>query len=59
MQSATYGNFRQHEVNFTGAVCVSDDSASVSFSDERRPWQVQRDWLFEVLSFEDVNTNSA
>ena len=32
--------FRQHEVYFADAVIsVSDDSASVSFPDERRPWQ--------------------
>ena len=52
--------FRQHEVYFAGVVVsVSDDSASVSFLDERRPWQVQRDRLFEVLSLEDANANSA
>ena len=52
--------FRQHEVYFAGAVVsVSDDSASVSLPDERRPWQVQRDRLFEVLSLEDANINSA
>ena len=45
--------FRQNEVYFAGAVLrVPDDSASVSFPDERRPWQVQRDRLFEVLSLE-------
>ena len=53
--------FHQHEVySAAGSVIsVSDDSASVSFPDERRPWQVQRDRLFEVLSLEDANVNSA
>lgn len=52
--------FRQHEVYFAGTVVgVSDDSASVSFPDERRPWQVRRDRLFEVLSLEEANASSA
>ena len=52
--------FRQHEVYFAGSVVgVSDDSASVSFPDERRPWQVRRDRLFEVLSLEEANARSA
>ena len=38
---------------------VSDDSASVSFPDERRPWQVRSDRLFEVLSLEEANASSA
>ena len=52
--------FRHHAVHFEGVVvAVSDDSASVSFPDERRPWNVQRDRLFAVLRFEDVDVNSA
>ena len=52
--------FRQHEVYFAGSVVgVSDVSASVSFPDERRPWQVRRDRLFEVLSLEEANAGSA
>ena len=52
--------FRQHAVHFEGAiVSVPDGSVSVSFPDERRPWQVQRDRLFEMLSLEDVNVDSA
>ena len=52
--------FCQHAVHFEGAIVgVSAGSASVSFPAERRPWQVQRDRLFEVLSLEDVNVGSA
>ena len=52
--------FRHHAVHFEGVVVgVSDDSAPVLFPGERRPWQVQCDRLFAVLSFEDVNVVSA